>query len=295
MTQNSSAKQSILIAALSGALLVATSVVAYLLWTQGKQSNAVAQLAASDMRDAPPGRLTSLSLPSASESMKELFRLKQGAQEAETGQDKLTKAAFSEAFTLATGRYFAQFFQSQQILGDGAVNEAHAATVSLSVITYKQIDGAWRIVDKRIDLTESGAWGQLHEAPVQRIQLSPASFGLLIQEGSIGQGYSDGGKSVLVYTIDQWHDAGVVQTSASNGGSCETGPKNGESDEYMRACFEYDGKISVDPNASGEFPDLLVTKKGTQEGERPNQVMPARSVIFKFINGKYESPSELKI
>lgn len=201
MTQNSSAKQSILIAALSGALLVATSVVAYLLWTQGKQSNAVAQLAASDMRDAPPGRLTSLSPPSASESMKELFRLKQGAQEAETGQDKLTKAAFSEAFTLATGRYFAQFFQSQQIMGDGKVSEAHAATVALSVITYKQIDGAWHAVDKRIDLTESGTWGQLHEVPVQKIQLSPTSFGLLIHESSSGQGYSDGGKSVLVSRV----------------------------------------------------------------------------------------------
>ena len=295
MTQNSQTKQAVVIRALSGALFVATSVVGYLLLTRGEQSNEVAPVAASDMRDATLGGLTSLSPPSASESMKELFGWKPGAEEVKTGQDKLTKAAFSEAFTLGAGRYFAQFFQRQQILGDGAVNEAHAATVSLSVITYKQIDGAWRIVDKRIDLTESGAWGQLHEAPVQRIQLSPASFGLLIQEGSIGQGYSDGGKSVLVYTIDQWHDAGVVQTSASNGGSCETGPKNGESDEYMRACFEYDGKISVDPNASGEFPDLLVTKKGTQEGERPNQVMPARSVIFKFINGKYESPSELKI
>ncbi len=284
----SSKKQSVLMGLLSGALVVAISSAVCLYLSRDGHSPVSAHETTDATRAVSATELPWISPPSATNSMKELFGLKQGAEEAKTAPDKLTKAAFSQTFTLGQDRYFAQFFQSQQLLGAGDVNESHAATVTLSVLTYKQVTGTWQVVDKEIGLTESGTWGQLLSVPVETLQLSSGSVALLVEEGTTGQGYTEGGKTVLVFTNDQWHDTGVIHTSSSNGGACDPDYKSGASDAFMNPCYEYTGTISVAPGAKGDFPNLIVTKQGTQAGDDPTQIIQVKNLVVKYTNGKYE-------
>ena len=287
MSNTSSNKQAIVVGVLSGALVVALGAIGFLLMARSEPSILDTSSATTSTDAAKAENSSPISPPSVSESMKELFGLKQGADEAKTAPDILSQAAFSQSFTLGKDRYFAQFFQSQQLLGTGELDESHAATVRLSVLTYKQSGGTWEVVDKKTDLTESGAWGQLLSAPVETLRLSAASMALLVEEGSIAQGYTDGGKTVLVFTNQRWHDTGVIHTNSSNGGACDPDYKPGAGDDFMKPCYEHTGSISVAHDAQGDFPDLLVTKQGTQAGENPDQIIPVKNVIVKYTKGKY--------
>jgi len=293
MSQSSSSKQSVVIGVLSGALVVAISAAVFLyMSSSSERAGSGAEPAASEVSAAGSASVVTIAPPSASESMKELFGLQQGAEEVKTKPNELTKVAFSTDFNLGSDRFYSQFFQSQDLLEGGQVSDSHASSVALSVITYKQTGATWSVIDKKIALAESGTWGGLSNAPVEKLQLSPGSLGLLVDEGSSGQGYSNNGKSIFVFAGSQWRTAGYVDTGASNSGVCDPDFKPGSSDDSMKPCYEYSGKISVAPNAMGDFPDLLVTRQGTQEGEQPNQVGPAKNVTFKYIKDKYRDPAK---
>ena len=291
MSQSSSSKQSVLIGVLSGALVVAIGAAVFLYMNSGVRAVGGAEPAASEASATASETVVAIAPPSVSDSMKELFDLQQGSEEAKTKPDQLTKAAFSTEFNLGSDRFYAQFFQSQDLLENGEVSDSHASSVDLSVITYKQTGATWSVIDKKVELAESGTWGSLSDAPVEKLQLSPSSFGLLVNEGFSGQGYYHDGKSIFVFASNQWQHVGHVETGASNSGACDPEFKPGSSDEFAKPCYEHTGKISVAPNAKGEFPDLLVIKQGTQDGEQPNQVVPAKNVTVKYIKDKYKDPT----
>lgn len=291
MSQSSSSKQSVVIGVLSGALVVAISAAVFLYMNGGERAVSSAEPAASGASAAVADPVVAITPPSVSDSMKELFGLQQGAEEAKTKPDQLTKAAFSTEFTLGSDRFYAQFFQSQDLLENGEVSDSHASSVDLSVITYKQTGATWSVIDKKVELAESGTWGALSNGPAEKLQLSPGSFGLLVDEGYSGQGYHHTGKSIFVFAGNKWQHAGFIETGASNSGACDENFKPGSSDDFMKPCYEYTGKISVAPNANGDFPDLLVTRNGTQEGEQPNQVVPAKNVTVKYKKDKYIDPA----
>jgi len=284
MSQQSSSKHSIIIGALSG-LLVLSIGVSTLLYFQSKN-----QLQAINPKKVPK-ESNAVQFPSEDTALKELFFVSDPSGKVKTAPNKLTYFLFEQSFKIGTNNLHVKFFATQSLDESGRPFDWHAAGVDVGAITYKQNYSQWEVISKQPQFGEAGKWGEFYGGEPEVLQLSPTSLAVMVDHSDFGQGYSTEGKIVFVFAQNTWHNFGYIETGGSNPGNCDqTPPPAGE--EGLAPCYSYEGEISVVKGSTSEYPDLLVTRTGTESNEYRGTPLPAKNVTYIFKDGRYMNPNE---
>lgn len=286
MSQQSSSKQSIIIGALSGALVLSIGASALFYYQSRTQPQAISQEKASEESKALP-------LPSKETALKELFGVSDPSGKVKIASDKLTNFWFEQSFKVGTSNLHVKFFATQSLDGTGNPYDSHATSLEVGAITYKQNSNQWEVISKQPQFGSAGTWGMLSEAKPVALHLSPTSLAFTLDQSYSGQGHSEEGKILFVFSQNSWHDVGFIKTGGENSGDCEDTPPAPDEEFPLGPCFKYTGVISVANGSTSEYPDLLVTRTGTENKEHRGALIPAKNVTYIFKEGKYINPNEL--
>lgn len=281
-----SAKQSLIISAVT-AVLVLLIVASALFYLQAKsQAQAISQANASEASKSLP-------LPSNEAALKELFGTSAPVDSgdiAKIAPNKLTSFWFEQSFTLGVDHLHVKFFATQRLDESGQPIDSHAQSVEVGAISYQKNANKWQVLSKQPQFGVAGAWGKVDKAvtPVV-LQLSPTSLAVMVAASDGMGGWHEEGKTIFVFAQNAWHDAGYVQTGGDNLGTCDDAPPAADEEFPIAPCYRYSGTISVVNGATSEYPDLLVTRTGTEAEEHLGKLLPARNVTYVFKDGKYSA------
>lgn len=279
MPQKLSLKQSRLIAILAGALIISIAASVFFYSREDGQDSASLSQDLSTM-------------PDHTTALNELFGITDSSGKVRISANELSSIWFEQSFSLGNDEFHVIFTKTQEIdPQSGAIVKAHAQGVKVGAITYKQVDGQWQAVSRQPKFGDFGEWGDVPEVKQADIlQLSPENIAFMIDAGGGMGGFFESGKALFAYSKDSWRDLGYVQTNADNSGACDEAP----SDEGGSIpCWSYTGTISIVPGENAEYPDLLVTRTGTESGENGVSVVPAKNVTYVFNGEKYVDTSKL--
>jgi hypothetical protein len=233
-----------------------------------------------------------LPFPSNETALKELFGVSDPSGKVKTAPDKLTNFWFEHSIKVGTNNLHVKFFATQSLDESGQPVDAHASGVDVGAITYKQNSNQWEVVSKQPQFGAAGSWGKVDEVKPEVLQLSPNSLAVMLDASGGMGGWFDEGKTIFVFAQNSWHDVGYVQTGGDNSGTCdENEPPEGIKDG-AGPCYSYKGAISVVNGSTSEYPDLLVTRTGTESKEHRGALIPAKNVTYIFKDGKYINPNE---
>lgn len=280
MSQQSNSKQSIIIGALAGALVLSIGISAFLYFQSKNQSQAIVQ---ETLKEVPQA----LQSPSNEAALKELFGVSDPSGKVKTAKDKLTKFWFEKIVKINNKNFLVKFFATQSLDSAGNLNDCHACSVDIGAITYTQNANQWEVVSKQPRFGTTGQWGDVGEVKPEVLQLSSSSVAILLESSSMHFGVMDTGKTLFAFAKNSWIDAGYIQTDSDNSGQCDD--ETGE--DSMGPCYSYKGVISIVKGSASEFPDILVSRSGTESIEHKGAPKPAANVIYSFRNGSYINPS----
>lgn len=281
MNQQQSSKQSIIIGALSGALVLSIGASAFFYFQSKNQPQAISQEKASEESKALP-------FPSNETALKELFGVSDPSGKVKTAPDKLTNFWFEQSINVGTNNLHVKFFATQNLDESGQPVNAHASGVDVGAITYRQNSSQWEVISKQPQFGAAGTWGEVNEVKPEILQLSPTSLALMLNQSYFGQGYGNEGKVMFVFAQNSWHDVGYVQTGEDNSGNCDENPPAPGEEFPLAPCYIIKGTITVVNGATSEYPDLLVTRTEEHRGG----IIPAKNVTYIFEDGKYINPNE---
>ena len=283
MNQKLSLKQSRLIVVLAGALIISIAASVFFYSREDGQNSAFL----SQNLSAMPDHTTALN---------ELFGITDSSGKVRISANELSSIWFEQSFSLGNDEFHVIFTKTQEVdPQSGAIVKAHAQGVKVGAITYKQIDGQWQVVSRQPKFGDFGEWGDAPEVKQAEIlQLSPENIAFMIDAGGGMGGFFESGKALFAYLKNSWRDLGYVQTDANNSGACDEPSEQAPSDEGGSIpCWSYTGTISIVPGENAEYPDLLVTRTGTESGENGISIVPAKSVTYVFNGEKYVDASKL--
>lgn len=283
MKQKLSLKQSRLIAVLAGALIISIAVSMFFYSREDGQDSAFL----SQNLSAMPDHTTALN---------ELFGITDSSGKVRISANELSSIWFEQSFKLGNDEFHVIFTKTQEVdPQSGAIVKAHAQGVKVGAITYKRIDGQWQVVSRQQKFGDFGEWGDASEVKQAEIlQLSPENIAFMVDAGGGMGGFFESGKSLFAYSKNSWRDLGYVQTDADNSGVCDEPSERAPSDDGGSIpCWSYKGTISIVPGENAEYPDLLVTRTGTESGENGVSIVPAKSVTYVFNGEKYVDASKL--
>jgi hypothetical protein len=207
-----------------------------------------------------------------------LFGVNSHGKKVKTANDRLSSVWFSQQFQHEGNQISVVFIKSQLIDDRGNIDDCHACSAEISAVTYKQVNNAWQLIAKQIKIAKVGSWGDAPIVQAQKIlKLTSNKTAVLIDEFYEGQGQLTTGQSMLLFTKNNWSDAGLITTAENNAGAC------GEVELGMHRCTGYEGTLSV-ITSKKEYPDLLVKKTGTITDVNDN-LIPAKNDVYVF-NGK---------
>lgn len=279
MNQKLSLKQSRLIAVLAGVLIISIAVSVFFYSRQDGQDSAFLSQSLS-------------AVPDHTAALNELFGIPDSNGKVRISANELSSIWFEQSFSLGNDEFYVIFTKTQEIdPQSGAIVEAHVQGVKVGAITYKQVDGQWQAVSKQPKFGDFGEWGDVPEVKQAEIfQLSPENIAFMLDAGGGMGGFFESGKALFAYSKNSWRDLGYVQTDADNSGACD----EASSDEGgSMPCWRYTGTISIVPGENAEYPDLLVTRTGTESGENGVSIVPAKNVTYVFNGEKYIDASKL--
>ncbi|MEI6708793.1 MAG: lysozyme inhibitor LprI family protein [Methylococcales bacterium] len=280
MDQKPLSKQTIIIGALSGILIVG---VAAFFYTQYK--NQTQEITKPSVAQAP----NAIKTPDHETAMKDLFGVTDPSGEVKTGDEALSSFWFEQSFKEGTDDIHVIFFKTQSIDEEGEPYQSHAQGVDVGAITYKQIANQWQIISKQTKFGEAGSWGDVPETTTEIMQLSPNVLVLMVDSSYSGQGYVDEGEMLFAFSKNTWRDIGYVQTGGDNSGDCDD---ESAGLEGLGACWSYKGKISTVAGKNPDYPDLLVTRTGTESSTERGEVITAKNVSYVFNGEKYINPAD---
>jgi len=289
MSQDKS-RQSFIVGALSGALILSVGAAAFF-YTQANNNNDLSVTENIVNVDA-----TVLAPPSDSSALFDLFGasdpngklvnvLKFDGDESNT----LTSIWFNKEVKIGDDDIYVKFYKTQQLDASGNPVDSHATQVLVSAITYKKAIGKWQVLSKQNNIGSAGSWGDVTSANVETLELTSNTPVLMIGHGEGGQGQFFEYKQLLAYSGSAWKDIGVVLMAGENSGDCDESPQP-NTDFSLGPCWKYESTISVVKESKSEFPDLLVSRTGTQSKEHRISVEPAKNVIYVFDGFKYTNP-----
>jgi uncharacterized protein YecT (DUF1311 family) len=282
MDQKPSSKQTIIISVLSGALIL--GITGFFYYQDNAQPKDASQSTVANAIKTPKN-------PERNTAMQDLFGVTDPSGEVKTGEEALTSFWFEQSFTQGTDNFHVIFFKTQAIDEDGDPYQSHAQGVDVGAITYKQVGDEWQIIGKQPKFGEAGSWGDVPETTAEILPLSASVLAFMVDSSYSGQGYVDEGKMLFTFSKNIWHDIGYLQTGGDNSGDCDDESK---SLEGLGACWSYEGKISVITGKNTDYPNLLVTRTGTESGANRNAVVPAKNVTYIFNGEKYINPADIQ-
>jgi len=291
MSIQSSSKKSIIIGVLSGALVLSIGSFALYYFQSQSQLQAATQDTVLEAPKVLVAPVAVLPLPSNKTAFEELFGVSDPSGKVKTAPDQLTSFWFEQSVVSGGNNLHVKFFATQKLDKAGQPYDSHASSVDVGAITYKQNANQWEVISKQLQFGEAGSWGSIDEVKPEVIQLSPTSFAVMVEFSGGQGGWNNEGKAVFVFAQNSWHDLGYVVTGEDNSGSCDyTPPAPG--DIGMGPCFSFKGVISVSDGSTSEFPDLLITRTGTQSKSFRGELIPATNITYIFKDGKYINPNE---
>lgn len=200
-----------------------------------------------------------------------------------TASDKLSSVWFKQDFQYGADKIRVVFIKSQSIDESGKFDkDCHACGVNIAAVTYKQINNDWQLISKQKNIKIDGKFGdapKIKQANI--IRLTPNKVLFLITDSGLHQGYEDTSESLYLFSQNKWVDLGYIP---SGGDYCFYVDEG-----HATKCYKFVGKISVIPSEK-EYPDLLVTKTGTELDEKQN-IIKAKNSVYIFKNGKYADES----
>ena len=151
----------------------------------------------------------------------------------------------------------------------------------ISAISYKQVDGQWKVISKQLNFGKLDPWVQpSNTSKTKNLQLNSSNTALLVDFYSNGSSFVNRYEMVLVHDKD-WRYLGDI--------------------EIISTCFRlffgdpygYTGDISVIQSAK-TYPDLLVTKMGTEE-DKNGKIIPAKNSLYIFNGKEYEVKKDTQV
>ncbi len=162
-----------------------------------------------------------------------------------------------------------------------------SCSVSVGAITYKQISGLWQIVSKNINFGSVGGYGDAPEAnEVKTFKLSEKLSGFSVPYSEMVSGESWKGTYLLMFADNSWKNAGLIILGAGNYEQCHE-----ESPLEKHSCWGHDGAISVIADKNKVYPDILVTRKGTDFSEE-GTIISAKNIVYTFDGKQYSQTKE---
>jgi len=217
----------------------------------------------------------SYQLPSREAAFNELFGAFDPSGKVKTASDKLTSFWFERLFKYGNDDIHVKFFKSQTLDASGKVEDCHACGVDIGAITYKKIDNQWQVISRQTVFGAAGEYGDQAESSPEIIRLSSNVIALMLDSKSGGMGYYYEGKMLLTFSDNTWHHAGIINTAANNSADCED-------KEREMPCWSYEGKMSVVAGVNAGYPNILVTRTGTDEN-----ITPVKNVTYAFKDATY--------
>lgn len=270
-------------AALAGALIISTAVFVFF-YNRG------------DGQDSVFFSHESSATPDYASALKELFGVAESIGKVRISANELGSIWFGQAFRWGDDELYVIFTKTQEVdPQSGAIVKAHAQGVKVGAITYKQADDGWQVISKQPKFGDFGEWGDAPEvAQAEILQLAPDNIAFMIDTGGGMGGFFESGKALFGYSKNGWRDLGYVQTDADNSGACDESAEQASFDGGGSIpCWSYTGIISTAPGKNAEYPDLLVTRTGTESGEDGVSIKPVENVIYIFNGEKYVNSSKL--
>ncbi|MDP3876030.1 MAG: hypothetical protein Q8Q50_03525 [Methylobacter sp.] len=168
-------------------------------------------------------------------------------------------------------------FTETHPIENGRDCDYNACAANIGQITYKQINGAWIVISQKQKIAEIGGSGQapLVEKPLQILKL-PSNKLLFLAHNEVGYQYQDHTSTIhylWVFSKNNWSFVGYLISSVEYIGCSYSTTK----------CFNYKGTLSIIPSKK-EYPDLLLTKTGTELDDNSNTVTAKNSLYI--YNGK---------
>jgi hypothetical protein len=237
----------------------------------------------SDLTNDIDGKIIYVDLaPSSTEivAFTNLFDVTTPDKKVKTAIDKLSSFWFEQSFQNGNDNIRVIFIKSQSLNEDGNIDSCHGCGAEIAAVTYKQINTEWKVVSKQEKISDIGAWGDAPKIKQAKIiQLTSDSLAFLITDSFSQMGLTSTGERLYVFSKNNWRDVGFIEIDSDNSGNCEFGANTPK-------CWSYEGKISV-VGGNKEYPDLLITRTGTQLADK-GDVIPVKNASYFFDGNQYK-------
>lgn len=154
---------------------------------------------------------------------------------------------------------------------DNNISTCHACSVRLSIFEFSKHQNNWLLMNKHINITEVGAWGEI--PIVKAMEIGRNIFGVIIEQGYTAQGLTM--TDTIMYA--------KVGSEYKEVFSSETGESNMEG-----YCANWEASIRFDKQGSS-FYDLIVIKKGNKKDYEGNCKLINQQITYKFDGQQYSS------
>lgn len=234
--------------------------------------------AVSPEQEASTETLRRFSKPDASAALQELY----GSE----FSGELIGFWFEQSFAIGGRDYHVIFGKAQKIDPEtGAALDSHVQGVKVGAATYRLDRDGWRAIGRQKGIGEIGSWGEAPDIEKAEIlTLSPERIAFMLDFSYGMGGYSDEGKVLFGFDGTTWVDLGFVQTGGNNAGACDDLPLPSG---ITIPCWAYTGTLSVLSDLHHGYPDLLVTRTGTQSGDEQHRVQTVENAVYRFEGDKY--------
>ncbi len=276
-----SSKQSIAIAAVSGALVAGLAVAGFFYFGgEAAPEDAVASAPAAAETVAAAGPAAAqAALPTGAQVIKDIFGIvSESGVDVATSSQELTNVWHVQTFESRGETVHAVLTKSQYVdPTDGTVIDSHATAPAISAIAYRRVGAKWEPAGQRKHFAHLGAWGDAPEStPAQLLEFPGDAVALLFDTGGSGQGYTETGKAVFLWGSGEWQDLGFIQTGGDNSGAALSADDS----------YAFTGTVSA-VSGTERYPDLLVTRSGTQRDDS-DKIVPAKNALFRLKGTQYE-------
>ncbi len=221
-----------------------------------------------------------LSTPDSVTAINELFGVTDSSGSYKTAPNELTSFWHEQSFQVEQKKAHVVFTKTQTI--NPATNkpvEDHAAAPMISAIVYEFVGDKWQVVSKSIKIGAFGSWGDAQASKSADIlTIAPGVVAFMFDAGGGMGGYYEEGKVLFAYSKKGWQNLGYIETGGNN---------SGEGCSEPSCQWEYTGKISVASGQNLMYPDLVVTRIGTERDDKRN-VVPVKNASYRFNGEKYD-------
>ena len=193
----------------------------------------------------------------------------------ELAKDSHTKIWFEQSFKNGNDNFHVIFTKTSE---NGLFDDCHACGVKIGIATYQKEKDWWQILSKQSDFGEFGAYGDVPSiTQTKSLHLSESKTVFLLENSDVHFGVEDNWSNLFLFSKNDWHYIGSIATGLDNSGFYD------ENNSSKKAAYK--GVISI-IESQKEYPDLLVTKKGTEEIN--DKVVPAKNSLYVFNGKEYE-------